>query len=172
MTSDPDPVTGDYRATIAWGRDHSRILDKDAALAYASTIFDAAQRAEYDAAVVRQLTTLPDIDVDAAVGVLRDVWEDRPDLDSTAIAPMLLQPGLNKREMRPGIVVHLDDGDKPRTLGTWTVQQAREHATQVMETVWAVDLDSAYLRFLRGTMDLDAGTARAMISDLANHRTS
>jgi hypothetical protein len=161
VQSDVTP-DGTYAATIHYSGDRSRILDRDAALAYAATIHDAAIRAEHDAAVLAQLvaTGMP---LALAAGTLADLRKDRPPLDDQATAPLRLAPGVSGRTKEAFLAVEIDG----KVVGQWTPGDARDHASNALAVVAAVDLDAAYRRWLIGKAGLAADRASAAVGDLA-----
>ncbi|MGI5292759.1 hypothetical protein ACQEVF_56940 [Nonomuraea polychroma] len=163
VRSDVTP-DGIYTAAIHFSDDRSRVLDHDAGMRYVHAVVAAAARAEHDAAVVRQLTSLglPRQAVGEAVQSLR---EDRPPLDHTATAPLRLEPGVSGQTGEAFITVIIDD--KP--VGQWTADDARSHAVGVLEVFTAVDLDAAYRRYLVATVGLDLPTATAVVTGLGEH---
>lgn len=155
-----------YVATISVGADHIRTLTPADALAHAAAVLDAGQRAEYDACVVRQMTDRGSgIGVEATAMLVAELRADRPPLDEQALAPLGLDGGVNsKHEPFVAVSVH------GKRVGQWTPADCRRHALAVLELVAAVDLDSAYLRSLRGVVGLSERVARNVVSDLVNYR--
>lgn len=153
-----------YTVTIEADADRAIVLTPDTALAYASAVLGAAARAEYDAAVYRQLCAF-DLEVEAVAQMITDLRRDRPPLDTAATKPLALEPGVNAKG-EPFLVVLVEED----RVGQWSVPAAREHALIVLEAVAVADLDAGYLQALRGLIGLDEDRARAVVGDLGNHR--
>jgi hypothetical protein len=156
---------GSYCVAIGVGDDESWIIDRQMALRHAATTIEAVARADYDASVMRQLTSLG-IEPANAGFVVADLRADRPPLDYESTAPLSFEPGVSHRNGR-GFVTILLHGDR---IGQWELDDARHHALACLEVVAAVELDAAYRRALVGIIGLDDGRARAVVGDLAEHR--
>jgi hypothetical protein len=161
-------------------------LTPDRALAYAAAVIRAAVTAEHDAAVAGLLMNklaVPDRLV--AELFAHDLRPDRPDTDADT-GPLLLRPGVavdehlnGSRTFRPFIGLHLADthiesgrpawSPRGEKVGQFTPADARQHATAVLDTIAAADLDSALRRLLVGPLGLGEARASAVIADLANH---
>ncbi|WP_042400069.1 hypothetical protein [Streptacidiphilus carbonis] len=160
IVSDLAPDGRTYVATIHLDGDTARTLNRDQGIAWASTVLTAAAQAEHDALVIRQLAGKVGMALDlACVGDLR---ADRPPLDDAATAPLRLEPGVNAK-MEPFLALYIN-GEQ---MGQWTCQDAREHATGILEVMAAVDLDAAYYRFLTGSVKVDPPEARGIVGLLA-----
>lgn len=166
VTSDVTPF-GNYQLAIHFDDDTSRVLDRDAAYAYASTILDATERAEYDAAVIRQFTDAMKVPQALAAHSVADLREDRPPLDLAAIAPLDLQPGVSRQTGAPFLTVRR--GGQP--IGQWSTADAQGHALHVLRAVHAVPLDAAYRRYLIGHVNVEPQIARNMVGGLREHRS-
>lgn len=153
-----------YVVTVEASADRAVVLTPDRALRYASAVLGAVQRAEYDAAVVRQLTAVLSDKSEAARMVI-DLRGARPPLDVEATAPLAVEPGVNSRH-EPFLHLRVDG----ELDGQWTLPDARQHALTVLEAVGAADLDSGYYRALRGSIGLEEGEARAVVEDVAKWR--
>ncbi len=155
---------GTYIATVHLGDDTARTLNRDQAIAWASTVLAVAAQAEHDALVLRQLTDVG-IRPHLAVSCIADLRADRPPLDRAATEPLRLTPGVNPRG-EPFIAVSVDGAE----LGQWECQDARSHAQGVLEVMATVDLDAAYFRYLTGVLRVDAGRARNIVGSLCELR--
>ncbi|RFU83590.1 hypothetical protein DY218_27160 [Streptomyces triticagri] len=160
-------VTSDgvYVVAVRYGMDCVRSLNRSEAYDHAGAVLAAAQRAEHDCAVARQLMKITGLALDEVALMIRELRADRPPLDAAALAPLWLEPGINQ-ETRPFLVLHADG----QQVGQWTVGDARQHALYVLEALEAADLDAAYLRYLVGKIGIDDNRARQAIGDLANYR--
>jgi hypothetical protein len=166
VTSDVTPF-GNYQLAIHFDDDTSRVLDRDAAYAYASAILDACERAEYDAAVARQLSRVLKMPEDLVGQVISDLRADRPPLDQAAISPLDLEPGVSAKSGRPFLTIYRSG----RPIGQWEMSDARGHATHVLRALEAVPLDAAYRRYLVGQIGIEPERALNVVDDLANHRS-
>jgi len=156
----PD-MEGIYRPVVELDDDTSHPIDDVTAVAYARAILVAVAYAEYDAAVIRQMTTV--CNQEAAVDLVRRMRGDRPLL--VWPAPLELEPGVSARTGEAFLAVSLHG----LRVGQWDMAQAREHALGVLEAVEVAPLDSAYLRALRA-IDVEEGRARVVVDDLARYR--
>jgi hypothetical protein len=163
VVSDVAP-DGTYVCTVQAGDDLAVTLDRQRALAYAVALYAAVGYAEYDAAVLKQLTTLG-IGEEMAAHCVADLRADRAPVDDAATAPLRFVPLLTaKRE--PALFVEVNG----RRISQWTPADGRQHAGHVLDIVAAVDLDAAYFRFLRGPVALAEGRARAVVGSLGEYR--
>ena len=156
---------GTYVVAIEVGPDESWMLDRHQIRAHGIAVLEAAARAEYDAAVFAQLSTLS-VDQRAIGQVLTDLRAERPPLDTAATAPLELEPGVSHRDHRGFLTLKLH-GDP---LGQWELDDARRHALACLEVQAAVDLDAIYRTTLVGIVGLDDARARAVVGALAEHR--
>lgn len=158
---------GTYAVTVSADADHVWVLDRPAAFEYARTGVEAAQRAEYDAALFRLLTEKMSLaKADAAAVIGNDLRPDRPPLNDAATAPLTYLPGATG-EGKPFIHIHLNG----EPWGQVSPRQLREHAMTVLEAPAAADLDAGLMRFLK-TINIDQNRAEQLIGDLANWRES
>lgn len=164
IKTEPSIDGSTYMVTIEFSDDRSIPMTPDTAPRYAMTILQAVARAEYDAAVYRQLGKLIS-DQNSVAQLIVDLRKDRPDVDQSATGPLRIEPGVN-RDGEPFLHVHIDD----ELIGQWTMQGAREHALTALEATIEADLDSGYYRSLAGLVGLEEARARQVIEDLANHR--
>ena len=155
-------ASGSYIAVLELGRDHVHPID---AGRYGHAVLAAAERADYDAAVLRQLTD-KGITADDAAAVIADLRRDRPPLDDTATAPLRFVPGVAQRDGRGFITLELDGAG----IGQLDIDEARSHALHALGAGIAADLDAGYHHALRGIIGLDDHAARAAVADLAEYR--
>jgi hypothetical protein len=151
-----------YVVTVQLDGDTARTLDRDQGHAWVSTVLAVAARAEHDSLVVRQFTEMG-MSLHDAAHCVADLREDRPPLDTSATAPMRLEPGVNTSGA-PFIGVFINGTQ----CGQWTCADARSHAIGILEVLTAVDLDAAYHRYLVGTIGVDADLARSTVHALAD----
>ena len=154
-----------YVVTISAGEDVSKTLTPDKALKHAYAVLQAAHRAAYDAAVVKQLTHIG-VQQDHAGQMVNDLREDRPALNKKDLWPLWLEPGVSAFTGEPFIHVFVDG----QMVGQWSFADAQAHATAVLGTVAVADLDSAYFLALTGLLNLDENRAHNVVADIANFR--
>lgn len=162
IKTEPSVDGARYVVTIEASEDLATTLSPDRALRYASGVLEAASRADYDAAVFKQVTALTSLQ--AARQLVVDLRGDRPPLDDEATYPIALEPGVN-RSQEPFLTIRING----EPVGQWGIQDARSHALGVLEAVGRADLDSAYYRTLVGTVGLDENRARQVVADVGNH---
>lgn len=155
---------GTYVTAIHYDSDQSRVLDHETGLHYAATIHAAATRAQHDAAVIRQLTSMG-LALDVAAREIARLRADRPPLDDAATAPLRLVPGVSGRTGRAFLSIKVNG----QQVGQWDPDDARDHAANVLTVLAAADLDAAYRRYLIGTIGIDAARAANVVGDLATH---
>lgn len=156
---------GTYAVTISINGDTSWVLDPPGAVEYARTCVEAAQRAEYDAAIYKLFTRKLGLDHDSTVQMIgHDIRPDRPPLNDAATAPLRFVPGVNAKG-EGFMAIWLKDTQ----VGQLDPADLREHAMVVLEAPGAVDLDAGLLRALL-TMDIEEPIARAAVGDIANWR--
>lgn len=163
-------VDGTFVVEVNAAGDWSFVLNRERALAYVATVFDAAARAEYDAAVLRQLTSRGLARELVGAMIANDLRPDRPPLDDAATAPLRYTPIVSDSTRQPYVHVHLHGRGEPQFLTQWRPASARQHAGHVLDALAVVDLDAGYLRTLVGVIGLDAPRARAVIATLGDHR--
>jgi|GEM_PF-2727938 len=165
IKTDMPPGATNYVVTLA-SADIARILTPDEALTYAAGVLAASARAEYDAAVLRQLTSSKlKLPMEAAAEVISGLRKDRPPLDPEITYPFTFEPGVTKAG-KPFVKI-ICVGEP---TGQWDAADGRSHAMGVLESVAVADLDSAYLRALVGAIGLDRARAMNVVDDLANYR--
>lgn len=155
---------GTYVTAIHYSGDRSRILDRKTGLAYVSAIFAAAVQAEHDAAIIRQHIA-SGLSLKVAARTIADLRADRPPIDDAATAPLRLTPGVAARTKDAFLAIHVDG----QQVGQWDPDDARNHATNVLQVLAAADLDAAYRRYLIGSIGLDVARAENIVTDLATH---
>lgn len=163
VISDRDALTNTYFPAIVSG-DRTFSLSREGAVAYAHTVLEAIGRANYDAAVLKQLSQKIGIDLQTAAGFISEVMRpERPEIDFSPTKPLTFRPGINK-DLLGFVDIFWDD----EHIGQMRAKQAYRHAMWVLEVVSVVDLDAQYLRMLK-TMDL-GDNALGIVADVANYR--
>jgi hypothetical protein len=168
VRTDRPPGASNYVVTLETDQDTSRVLTPDEALQHAAGILAAVTRAEYDAAVLRQLVDLQGLQAEAAMQMVKEMRTDRPPLDPAATDPMAFEPGVAMAGWRPFLIVELHG----RPVGQWSMADARSHALAVLEAVTVADLDSGYYSTLIGAIRLEKSVARQVVDGLKKYRTS
>lgn len=155
---------GGYYVTVTWEQDRIWRLTPDQVDHYVSTCYLAGQYAEFDAAVIKQLTTIGIPLEDAGMVVASELRQDRVPVPDAA-------PGLR---YEPGVtaagkpfVKAVVDGQEQATID---LPQFRAHLQHLVEAPIAADLDSRYRAMLISAIGLDPVRASNIVSDLANHR--
>lgn len=159
----PDFATGIFRVEISYGQDQAVILGPDEAITYAQGVLFARVSAMHDAAVIRQLHRKLGIGLRETAMAVSDLRKDRPPLDHEMTKPIRLEPGVAQRDLSPFLAIFLGG----KQLGQWDMKQAAEHALMVLQAVMAADLDSAYYRYLTGTVGLERDRVLNVVADLA-----
>lgn len=152
-----------YLVAIQVGPDTTIPLTDEQGVAYARAVYAAAAHAEYDAAVITQLTAagVPLTDAGHAIVELR---AERAPVDTGT--RLTFTPIVSARDHRPSVHVALDG----RVFTQWAPADARGHAGYVLDALEAVKLDAHYLALCVRPLGLPVDTARAMVGDLINHR--
>jgi hypothetical protein len=158
----PD-MQGVYRTSVDVNDDVSFPLTRETAATYAYHILGAVAEAEYDAAIIRQLTKVTGDEKDA-VQIVADLRADRP--VPAKVGPLTLEPGVSVYTGKAFLEVKVDG----RGIGQWDAPDAREHALAALEAVLVADLDGAYLRTRRTLVHLDDGLSRTIVGDLIKWR--
>lgn len=157
-----------YTVTLEATDDVAVVLDPDKAVRYAWGVLDAAHRAAYDAAVIRQMQGRLKLPMDVIGQLITDLRADRPDLDDGATYPFRLEPGVAARNGKPFLALYLQGQDEQ--LGQWDFDDARQHALHVMESVKVADLDAAYRLALTSVVGIEDARALNVVDDLGNWR--
>ena len=165
IKTEPSIDGSTYMVTVEIDEDRAIPLTPESAPRYAMTILEAIARAEYDAAVYRQLMDLVP-DQQAVAQIIGDLRKDRPDIDTSATKPLEIRPGVNLQG-EPFLDVLIDS----EKVGQWTMEAAKEHVLTALEVTAVADLDAGYYRALVGLVGLDEGRARNVVDDLQHHRS-
>lgn len=174
MTEQPESIwvktgaaaDGTYIASIEINDDLSVPLTRDTAVRHAMAMLTASQYAQYDTAVINQLTGMLGLPLEGAVEVVGQLREDRPPLDPDDTAPLRLSPGVSMATREAFIGLWLGD----QQVGQFDPASATQHAGYVLQVTIAADLDGAYHRWLR-SIDLDDDKARAVVAGVRDWRT-
>ena len=156
-----------YAVTVEFGSDLAIGLAPDEALAYAQAITEAANRAEYDTLVIRQMLNITKEDPGKIVSLVADLRKRRPDIGGTG--PLCLTPSVAMDPdgtYRP--FIRLEAQGEP--IGQWDCDTARQHATAMMDAIAVADLDNDYADFLTEELGLERGVAQSVVRDLLNWR--
>jgi hypothetical protein len=156
-----------YIPVVHYGKDVAFPLIGDKAIAYATTVFRAAETAEYDEAVFRQLLKILGEDkIHLLASLMIELRASRQPLDNETTAPFAFEPFVSGITRKGGVYLSLH-GER---LAQWSVADAREHAGFVMQIHCGVDLDAGYCKLLTGSVGLDIATARRVVQDLLSNR--
>lgn len=148
-----------YVVSVEYSEDLVVSLNRSEARDYANTVIAASTAARHDAAVYMQLVE-SGVDDNLAAGVVASLRADRAPVGR--VLPVFeLRPGVGNHG--PFLVVLLAG----EAAGQWTPAQAETHATGVLASVAAADLDQAYYRALRGSVGLEEEPARNAVAALA-----
>jgi hypothetical protein len=165
VTSELAP-TGVYITTVHLGDKVMCVLDRAAALRYASAFTQAIAYARYDASVFAQLMNIFKGDMSHVGFMIDQLRKDRPPLPADATAPLVLGPIVSREDHKPRLTL---DDDRGR-VATLEASAAEQHAIHVLELSASVDLDAAYVRLLKSTVGLEDPEARAMVGLLSRWR--
>lgn len=152
-----------FVVTMSLDGDYAVTLTPTRANAYAGALLGAAAEAEYDAAVLRQITERLGLDDDVAGQIVIDLRAERP---VRSAAGLTFVPGVSVAKRHPFITIERDG----EPVGQFDTPSARRHALHVLEAVPGADLDAAYLKVLRGTVGIKEETARQVVEDIVNYR--
>lgn len=155
---------GGYLITVHYTPDRSVSLDPIRALTYVSAAIGVAARAEYAAAVLKQLKGIGIDDKHAGPTIgelMHDGWEGAELAEGVRLVPLIA-----KRDRQAYIRLEVD-GER---ITQWRPADARQHALQLLDVRACVDLDARYRHYLTDTIRLAEETAAALVGDLARYR--
>jgi hypothetical protein len=161
IASDLTP-DGVYVPTITLDDRHLLTLDRERALHYVAAWADAIARAEFDAAVLAQLTGIGLDEQTAAAVIVGDLRPDRPPIDPAGTAPLRLEPVLSARTKRGQVAAYLGD----EHVVQLDAPAVYDHIANVLPVVMTCDLDAAYRRYAVGHLKQPVWRAEAMVADL------
>ena len=162
VTSQPDDQ-GIYHINLEVGSSPREEipLDADSGIAWAQHVIAVVSAAEYEAAVLRQLSTVAGRE--AALHVLAHLRSNRPASIPDDVVPALrLVPGVDQDDGLGFVLLE----HRGATIGQWYLDDARRHATGVLESLAIVDLDTAYARYAVEEIGLSQRVAYTMVSEL------
>lgn len=151
-----DPAGG-HGCHLFWGKQKIRQLSPGDAAAYAAELTWIVAAAEYDAAMLAQLTEL-EVPRRLTGQLIRQVRADRRPILESATSPLRFQPIVSSLTGKGRIVCTLGEQE-----WTWDLATARQHLLHVMEVTAQVDLDLAYGTHLTGIVGLEAERARKVV---------
>jgi len=160
-------LAGNYRLVVEYNADTAETFDQPRATAYATEVFTAAAYAEYDAAVMAQMTKKLGLPMEAVAEVIRGLRADRPPLNQAALGLLRMEPGIAARNMKPFLKCSLTCHPME---WQWDPADANQHAGYVVQCYPVANLDSAYRRYLVGVIGIDQNRAMHAVEDLANWR--
>lgn len=162
-----------YAVTLDVGPDLSRTLSEPEAIRYARAVLHAAARADYDAAVIRQMLDTVQVPPGHVATLVAELRARRAPLDRAGLepielgahvaAPRLLGDGARVEAF---LTVYVNG----KGIGQWTTDDARRHALYVLEALSVAQLDGEYVSLLMDRVDLPLGHAHVVVEGLAAHR--
>lgn len=162
---------GQFHVHMSWpGTDLT--LTSDLAHSWCQYVLAAVAAAEYDEAVMRQFTHLAPETTHGKINLggytlIRQLRADRGEqYHDPLISDFSLTPAVSGTTLAGFLQVH----HKKVRIGQWTLNDARQHALSLLESMATAPLDSAYLRLLTTTMRLPEAHARNVVNDLADFR--
>lgn len=156
---------GTYGVTLRRG-ETSRWLTREQVYAHAAEVVTAARRAEYDAALLRQLHGELGLPVQEVGMTVQTIREQRVPLDVEALNPLRLEPCATP-EGKAFLVLSIG----AHKVGQWTPGDARRHAMACLDLAEVVRLDNGYFAFLTGGDGVPEGPARAAVAGLMKFMT-
>lgn len=153
-----------FIVTLSFSDDHSVTLTPTRASAYGNALLAAVADAEYDHAILRQMSEKLGLPDHVAMQVVVDLRKERPTREAGGLR---FNPGISQRKRHPFITVVGSDGVE---YGQLDADAARRHALHVLEAPPAADLDAAYLKVLRSLVGIDENKARQVVEDIGNFR--
>lgn len=159
------PGGGNYVVTVAWKQDRIWRVGPDEALNYVLACTLAAERADFDAAVLRQLTGIGVPLPDVGMVIARDLRPDRPEL-TDALPGLRYEPGVTEKG-KPFVKVLIDGVVQDETLDLDLINR---HCLHVLGAPVVADLDNSYRQALIGQFGMEPATATNIVHDLAKWR--
>lgn len=151
-----------WMVTVELDEDHAIVLSPDEVHAYSTALLTACARAEYDAAVIRQLSQRTR--VEHAIATVQDLRKDRPEW--VEIHGWSFAGGVSQKT-RKGFITILHNGEPHSQID---LEPARGHALHVLDALIVADLDAQYMTHLRSAIGLDEPVAANVVAELAVHR--
>lgn len=156
-----------FIVTLSIGADWSATLTPIRAFAYAGALLAAVADAEYDAAILSQMTKRLNLNLETASQLVLDMRGERP---ARTASGLTFVPGVSQARQHAFIILEREvDGERVQ-MAQLDAPAARRHAMHVLEAPVQADLDAAYLKILRGSIGLDEAKARGVVEDIMNHR--
>ncbi len=163
INSEPDDE-GRYHLYLELSADDVIPLSEDDAWGWVRECQEAMMVAEYDAAVLKQMTKV--VNQSAAVELVRDLRADRPEFFTMKHLNFEMVPGVSASTGKP--FIHLKR--KGELVGQWERSDIDRHTLGVIGAIMNRRLDEQYRRHLEGNVQIDRGTAGAVVMDLINYR--
>jgi hypothetical protein len=158
-------VAADGAYVVGVSIDEDTMVPLSDPVRYATAVVEAAALAEYDAAILSQLSKLG-TPIQVCAHLVHELREARPPRDVAALAPFGFEPGVSMRT-RKGFLLVSHNGVP---FGQWDVADAEGHAVQVLGAAAVVGLDRQYRDALERLIGLDEPTALRVVGDLAQFR--
>lgn len=164
IQTEPSLDGSTYTVTLSLSEDYAVVLTPARARAYAEALLGAAGEAEYDHAILGQLTSGMDMPLEVAAQLVSDIREGRK---PRIAAGLEFVPGVGMSSEEAFVEIQRMEG---ASLLQLSVPASRRHALQVLEAVPAADLDARYYKVLRSTAGVDEQVARKVVGDLQEWR--
>lgn len=165
VTSELAPDETAYVATIHLTEDRSYPLSNQAAVEYAMELLRAWGAADYDAAVMAQLTQKLEMPDEVAVRLLQRLRDRRPGPAVLKAGPVMLTPGVSVFNRKPFLRCEVDD-----LKWQWDAGEIYQHVRHVLEAVSAAEYDGVYRAFLVDELNLEPDRALNVVEDISTFR--
>lgn len=167
VATELDPISGVYYPVVQFGPDVIRPLNRQEARDYVTGLAVTLAYAEYDAAVLAQMSDVMSGDLQAAGYMVAELRANRPEVDRAATAPFVFLPIVSHRTRKPMVSVVLNGTE----LGMWAPDDVQHHMLAILSGPIHADLDQHYARCLVGQMGIEEPRARNVVMDLGNYFT-
>lgn len=155
------PLGGGYMLVITYDEHHVLSLTGDEMSAYINGLSAAVARAHYAEAIRSQLTSIG-LKMEVIVPFIMDVRDEWPELPSFAgysLHDVVSAEGLCSVQVRRG----------ERVIIQMEAPEMASHLLDALTVYAGADLDSSYLRILKGMIGLAEGPASMYVSKLSEH---
>lgn len=153
---------GAYRVGLSLGPGREYFFGLDQARAYGHALLRTCARADFDAATLYQLRHVG-IDDHHIADVVREIRDRREKIDDVPFSPFEFRPVVSHLTQRPIVALYLFG----KQYAQLDVPEAQRHATQVITVAESAHLDTVYLVYLTGVLELDPARARKLIGNLS-----
>lgn len=165
VTSDLAADQENYIATVHFTDDISHAFPTpESAVEYARAFLQAWGAAEYDAAVLAQLTQKLGMDREQAGRLLMHLRGRRRNPVSYAVGPITADPGVSAFTGKPFIKCTVG-----KLQWQWAGADVHQHTRHVLSVSSVIEFDTTYREFLV-EMDIEPERALAVVEDIASFR--